>query len=232
MTEQTTTCTAFEGVRRIASGAFADVALAVKQVIERGEQAPVLVFDDATGQPVEFDLRGTADEVRGRLAREQWGTPGSEESAEPSDASVSRGRGRPKLGVVAREVTLLPRHWDWLNSRPGGASVALRKLVEAARLSGEDTDRVRRAQEAAYRFMTALAGNLPDYEEAMRALYAADTVRFAASIAQWPTDVREHAAELASRAFGAVSPHAGLHAAAGPELPQTIASMAALRSNR
>ena len=204
MTQQTTTCTAFEGVRRIASGAFVDVALAVKQVTERGEQAPVLIFDDVTSQPVEFDLRGTADEVRERLTREQTGAPVSDESADPTDASAPRGRGRPKLGVVAREVTLLPRHWDWLNSRPGGASVALRKLVDAARLSGEDTDRVRRAQEAAYRFMTALAGNLPGYEEATRALYAADAARFAASIAQWPGDVHEHAAKLASRAFGAV----------------------------
>lgn len=203
MTQQTTTCTAFEGVRRIASGAFVDVALAVKQVTERGEQAPVLIFDDVTSQPVEFDLRGTADEVRERLTREQTGAPVSDESADPTDASAPRGRGRPKLGVVAREVTLLPRHWDWLNSRPGGASVALRKLVDAARLSGEDTDRVRRAQEAAYRFMTALAGNLPGYEEATRALYAADAARFAASIAQWPGDVHEHAAKLASRAFGA-----------------------------
>ena len=89
-----------------------------------------------------------------------------------------RGRGRPKLGVVAREVTLLPRHWDWLNSQSGGASVALRKLVEAARLAGDDKDRTRHAQEAAYRFMTALAGNLPGYEEATRALYAADPARF------------------------------------------------------
>ena len=135
MTQQTTTCTAFEGVRRIASGAFVDVALAVKQVTERGEQAPVLIFDDVTSQPVEFDLRGTADEVRERLTREQTGAPVSDESADPTDASAPRGRGRPKLGVVAREVTLLPRHWDWLNSRPGGASVALRKLSQTRRSS-------------------------------------------------------------------------------------------------
>ena len=204
MTQSTTTCTAFAGVQRVASGACADVALAVKQVIERGEQAPVLIFDDVTGQPVEFDLRGTPDEVRRRLAREETGMPESEERTDTSDTGVPRGRGRPKLGVVAREVTLLPRHWDWLNGRPGGASVALRKLVEAARLASEDTDRVRQAQEAAYRFMTALAGNLPGYEEATRALYAVDAARFAASIKQWPVDVREHAAGLASRAFGAL----------------------------
>jgi hypothetical protein len=199
MTPQASTCTAFEGLRRIASGTRKEVALALRQVIERGEQAPVLVFDDETSQPVEFDLRGTADEVLARLQREEPGAEG--EPAESVGEGTPRGRGRPKLGVVAREVTLLPRHWDWLNSQSGGASVALRKLVEAARLAGDDKDRMRRAQEAAYRFMTALAGNLPGYEEATRALYAADPVRFDASIAQWPTDVREHTAKLAARAL-------------------------------
>ncbi len=74
-----------------------------------------------------------------------------------------RGRGRPKLGVVAREVTLLPRHWDWLNAQPGGASVALRKLVEQARRANGDADRARAAREAAYHFMSAMAGDLPAF---------------------------------------------------------------------
>jgi uncharacterized protein len=203
MTLQTPTCTAFEGVRRIASGARAEVALAVKRVIERGEQAPVLVFDDLTSQPVEFDLRGTDADVLARLAAEPGGRTEAAEAAEPADEETPRGRGRPRLGVVAREVTLLPRHWDWLNGQPGGASVALRKLVEAARLAGEDKERMRRAQEATYRFMTALAGNLPDYEEATRALFAADRARFHASVGQWPADVREYAEKLAERAFDA-----------------------------
>jgi hypothetical protein len=202
LTPQTSTCTAFEGDRRIASGARKDVALVVKRVVERGEQASVLVFDDVTSQPIEFDLRGTADEVVTRLLREDKGA--EEEPAETAGDGTPRGRGRPKLGVVAREVTLLPRHWDWLNSQSGGASVALRKLVEAARLAGDDEDRTRHAQEATYRFMTALAGNLPGYEEATRALYAAHPERFDASIAQWPADVREHAATLAARAFVSV----------------------------
>jgi hypothetical protein len=203
MTLQPTTCTAFEGLRRIASGARAEVALAVKQVIERGEQAPVLVFDDLTSQPVEFDLRGSDADVLARLVGEPSGsTASAEEAAESADQDAPRGRGRPRLGVVAREVTLLPRHWDWLNSQSGGASVVLRKLVEAARLAGDDKERMRRAQEATYRFMTALAGNLPDYEEATRALFAADRARFQASMAQWPVDVREYAERLAAGAFG------------------------------
>jgi hypothetical protein len=129
------------------------------------------VFDDSTGRPIDIDIRGTIEEVRGR--------------------------GRPKLGVIAREITLLPRHWDWLNSQPGGASVALRKLVEEARRTSGDRDRIRSAQEAAYHFMSAIAGNLPGFEEASRALFAYDRRRFGDLIAAWPEDIRDHVIKLA-----------------------------------
>ncbi|CAE6780840.1 DUF2239 family protein [Paraburkholderia haematera] len=200
MTPHPATCTAFEGHRRIASGPLADVALVVREVLARGEQAPVLIFDNITSYPVEFDLRGTPEEVLARLASQ---VPGEQAApiADAEEDDTPRGRGRPKLGVVAREVTLLPRHWDWLNAQSGGASVALRKLVEAARLAGEDKDRKRAAQEAVYRFMTALAGNLPDYEDATRALYADDRARFDGIVAEWPEDVRNHALHLAADAF-------------------------------
>ena len=112
-----------------------------------------------------------------------------------------RGPGRPKLGVVAREITLLPRHWEWLAQQAGGASVAIRKLVEEARRTGEDKDRIRQAQEAAYRFMSAMAGNRPHYEDAIRALFADDPAGFEKLIAEWPADVRDHALTLAERAF-------------------------------
>ncbi|MFL9986665.1 DUF2239 family protein [Paraburkholderia sediminicola] len=200
MTPHPATCTAFEGHRRIAAGPVSEVALAVREVLGRGEQAPVLIFDDVTSRPVEFDLRGTPEEMLTRLASE---TP-SEQPASTADAGedgTPRGRGRPKLGVVAREVTLLPRHWDWLNGQSGGASVALRKLVDAARLAGEDKDRKRAAQEAVYRFMTAIAGNLPDYEDATRALYADDRVRFDGIVGAWPEDVRNHTLRLAESAL-------------------------------
>ncbi|MFM0473049.1 DUF2239 family protein [Paraburkholderia strydomiana] len=197
-----TTCTAFEGHRLIASGELPAVALAVKGVIERGEQAPILVFADATAAPVEFDLRGTAEEIVARLVRESSAAhPHNDASNDDAEPDTPRGRGRPKLGVVAREVTLLPRHWDWLNAQPGGASVALRKLVETARGTGEQRERKRAAQEAAYRFMTAVAGNLPDYEDATRALYAGDQPRFEKKIAGWPEDVRAYALRLAGNAF-------------------------------
>jgi hypothetical protein len=100
-------------------------------------------------------------------------------------------------------VTLLPRHWDWLAAQPGGASVALRRLVEAARRDGDAAARRRRAGEAAFAFMTAMAGDRPGYEEAVRALFAGDGARFAAETAAWPADIRDHAALLAGPAFGA-----------------------------
>jgi len=182
------TCTAFQGARRIASGPLAEVALAAKRAADRGDM--VLVFDDATSRPVELDLRGSEAEVLARLP-----APAETEPDAP------RGPGRPKLGVVAREVTLLPRHWDWLAGQPGGASVTLRRLVEEARRAGEGRDRLRQAQEAAYRFMAAMAGDRPGFEEAARALFAPDRDRFAALTEAWPADIRDHARRLAAAAF-------------------------------
>ncbi|TDQ93118.1 DUF2239 family protein [Paraburkholderia silvatlantica] len=200
-------CTAFAGTRLIARGAPLQVALAVKAELEReGNEhgAAVLVFDDHDARPVEFDLRGTAKDIEARIVAQasraaSAAAPNVIDDQAPDDAP--RGRGRPKLGVVAREVTLLPRHWDWLGAQPGGASVVLRRLVDAARHASEARERVRAAQEAAHRFMTALAGNLPDYEEALRALYAGERSRFEAANAPWPVDVRDYARELAESAF-------------------------------
>jgi hypothetical protein len=204
-------CTAFAGTRLIARGAPLAVALAVKAEIERDESGnggAVLVFDDRDARPVEFDLRGTQAEIETRLLAQAQA--GGEESAaaalanavaDDTSESAPRGRGRPKLGVVAREVTLLPRHWDWLSAQPGGASVVLRRLVDAARHANEAREQARAAQEAAHRFMTALAGNLPNYEETLRALYAGERGRFEAANAAWPDDVRDYARELADAAF-------------------------------
>jgi hypothetical protein len=181
--------TAFEGQRRLASGALADVARRVKQAQERGA-APIVVFDDATGRTIDLDLRGSTEDMLARLAKSP-SAAGAPETSEP------RGRGRPRLGVVAREVTLLPRHWEWLNAQPGGASVALRKLVEAARRSTGDADRARTARDAAYHFMSAMAGNRANFEEASRALFADDRRRFTSLIAGWPADIRDHSVRLA-----------------------------------
>jgi uncharacterized protein len=185
---------AFEGDRRIASGDLRDVARTAKEILDRRKEAAILVFDGVTSGPIEIDFRGTVAEVQARL-------PEAAGTVADAGPSAPRGPGRPKLGVVAREVTLLPRHWDWLAQQPGGASVALRKLVDAARRTGEDGDCVRRAQEAAYRFMSAMGGDKPHYEDAIRALFANDRARFEKLITAWPADVRDHTHILAERAF-------------------------------
>jgi hypothetical protein len=195
MNSPSTDYIAFEGERRIASGDLQAVARAAKQILDQRRDASVLIFDGSTSEPVDLDFRGGLEDVLARLP-----APNGTAPAEP-ELPPNRGPGRPKLGVVAREVTLLPRHWEWLAQQAGGASVAIRRLVEEARRGGDDKDRIRRAQEAAYRFMSAMAGNKPHFEEATRALFAPDPVRFKALIAGWPADVRDHAAKLAERAF-------------------------------
>jgi uncharacterized protein len=199
----TDTCIAFHGPTRVASGTVSDVATAVKRLTDSDPTVTVLVFDTATSEPVELDLRGTVDDVLARLAAPAPASPA--ESAEPVAPESGRAPGRPRLGVVAREITLLPRHWEWLGEQPGGASVTLRKLVEEARRATAGETRARRAREACYRFMNTMAGNEPGYEEALRALYADDTARFAALTETWPADVRDHTRHLAAACFAGVS---------------------------
>lgn len=176
---KTTTATAFHGSRRIAAGPLPGVTQEAKSYLARHPTAQILIFHDQTGEQIDLDLRELSS-----------GRPASD-----------RKPGRPKLGVIAREVTLLPRHWEWLANQPGGASVALRKLVEHARIANQGKDQRRRAQDAAYRFLTAIAGNAPGYEEAIRALFANQPRRFARLIQPWAKDIRIHAARLAAAAF-------------------------------
>jgi hypothetical protein len=166
---------AFAADRLIARGPLSEALAAIHSA--SGAEEAVLVFDAADGRAIDLDLRGSVADALARLA--------------PAPEPEKRGPGRPKLGVVPREVTLLPRHWDWLASQPGGASVALRKLVEGALKEAEGPDRARKAREATYRFMTALAGDKPGYEEATRMLFAGDWTAFDAAVEEWPTDVRE-----------------------------------------
>jgi uncharacterized protein len=194
---QDTAYIAFEGDRRIASGDLREVARAAKQALDQRQDASILVFDGRTSEPVDLDFRGAVADVLARLPE----IPDAPAVAEDAALPIPRGPGRPKLGVVAREVTLLPRHWDWLAQQAGGASVAIRKLVEEARRTGEQQGRLRLAQESAYRFMSAMAGDKPHYEDAIRALFANDAVHFEKLIAEWPIDVRDHASMLAARAF-------------------------------
>ena len=184
-----TPCTAFAGTARIAAGPLLDVALTLTR---QDAAEPTLVFEDATGRVIDLDLRGNAWDIEARLARR--------DAAPEPESRSGPGRGRPKLGVVAREVTLLPRHWDWLASQPGGASAALRRLVDQARNAESPKGPRRAGQEAAYRFLSALAGDLPGYEEAIRALFAGDLPLFQQRMAGWPADIGQYAGKLASGA--------------------------------
>lgn len=186
-------CKAFARQRCLAAGEVVHVARETKLALEQGETAPILIFDEATSRLVEIDFRGTVEEVVHRLEASHKSVP-----VEAEAETDKRKPGRPKLGVVPREVTLLPRHWEWLNEQPGGASVALRKLVEEARHARHWIDRVRQAQESVHRFMTAMAGDLPGFEEALRAFYAKDDVRFDELIETWPKDIRDHVRQLAA----------------------------------
>jgi hypothetical protein len=178
----TLTYTAFSGDRIVASGTLEELLAGTKAFLDRGGDPGVLAFEDQTGRQVDFDFRGTAAEVIARAV-----------------ASPARpGPGRPRLGVVSREVTLLPQHWEWLEAQPSGISAALRRLVDAARRHPAREERARRAREAASRFMTAMAGNRPGYEEATRALFAGDRARFDALVRAWPKDVRDHLRRIAA----------------------------------
>ena len=196
--------TVFEDHRLLLSGPLVDVALAVKAAIDGGSLASFLVFDDVTGAVVDLDLHGSSADVVERLSQPAQQYPGRfgpglntlpapvvDEPCEP------RGRGRPKLGVVAREVTLLPRQWDWLSTQSGGVSATLRRLVDEAKRSGLSREQRRAMQAAAYQFMTAIAGDMPGYEESIRALFAADSPKLVQCMAGWPTDISAHAVRLA-----------------------------------
>ena len=179
------TYTAFAGLRRLATGTLDETILGAKSAIDAGETAPVLVFEDRTGTQLDFDWRGTPDDVRRRLASHPHFAP-------PAPASERSGPGRPRLGVVSREVSLLPRHWSWLAEQPGGASATLRRLVDDARKLDTGRAETRRAREAASRFLWAVAGDLPGFEEVSRALFAGDDQRLSRLVAAWPKDVRDH----------------------------------------
>ena len=205
-----TRVTAFAGDRLVAGGPLRSVALTARQLLDVDPGTHLLIFDDAEQRQVEIDLRGSMAELVQRLAAApddaaSKAAPGAgaggATAAKPDAPAAPRGRGRPKLGVVAREVTLLPRHWTWLNAQPGGASVALRKLVETARRGNGDGDRRRAGQEATYRFMHAIAGDQPGFEAAARALFSGDLGKLEDAIADWPNDIREHATMLAARAL-------------------------------
>ena len=190
-------CSAFCGEDRIACGALRQVALKAKAIWERGEPQPIFIWENTSGRLIDIDLSGTEADVLGRVKdRQSQQAQGNE--ANEAHRQKQRGPGRPKLGVVGREVTLLPRHWEWLRTQPGGASVALRKLVEQARLANADKDRTRQSQQAAYRFLSFMGGDRLGFEEASRALFRGERASFESVIADWPADIRDFANRLAA----------------------------------
>ncbi len=183
--EETRTFTAFVGGTRIASGTLEELLPPVKVQFDKPDCPLILIFDNANGKQVDFELRGFLQDVL----------------AGAIPAKPKTGPGRPKLGVVAREISLLPRHWAWLEQHPSGASAAIRRLIDEARKQEPSRERTRRAKESAGRVLTALAGDRPGYEEATRALYADNSKRFHQEIKSWPNDVRAYATLLAKDAF-------------------------------
>ncbi|MDP9036961.1 MAG: DUF2239 family protein [Myxococcota bacterium] len=188
------TYTAFAGERFLVSGELRTLLERTKQWLdghevlpENAERERVLIFDDQTGREVDFDFSGSLTDVLQR--------------AIPVIAPAGRaGPGRPKLGVVSREISLLPRHWEWLEGQPNGISAALRRLVDEAKKREPETERARNARDAASRVMSVMAGNRPGFEEATRALFAGEMTRFEELVHDWPADIRAHVRRLMSRA--------------------------------
>jgi hypothetical protein len=181
---------AFSGSTCLASGSLLDVASCLHAQEPASDAPPPLVFELETGRQIDLDLSGTHDDIVERFS--EPGVPVAKENP---------GRGRPKLGVVGREVTLLPRHWEWLERQRGGASAALRRLVDDARKQTARSDGVRLAQDRTNRFLSAIAGDLPGFEEATRALYAGNERAFREHIGAWPKDIVDCTLRLCDGAF-------------------------------
>jgi hypothetical protein len=184
--EEERTYTAFTGETLIASGPIETMLPIVKARFDQDESALFFIFEDQSGRQVDFHLRGALNEVMARAL----------------PAQSRSGPGRPKLGVVSREISLLPRHWAWLEDQPNGASAALRRLLDQARKREPDEQFARLAREAVGRFMSAMAGNLPGYEEASRALYAGNRALFEDLILDWPHNIRAYIQCRVEHAFG------------------------------
>jgi uncharacterized protein len=181
---ESSTYSAFSGDTHVFSGELRPLLIHLKELLEADPQRALIIFEDESGRQVEFDFQGTVDDV---LARE----------APPPRT----GPGRPKLGVVSREISLLPRHWEWLERQPSGISAALRRLVEEAMKRDPGRQRAQQARAATGRVMTTLAGNRENFEEALRALYAGDGARFRQLVRSWPADIKKHLLRIGEPSF-------------------------------
>jgi uncharacterized protein len=184
---------AFIGNDRITQGSPHVVIHAVHAIVGVQGENNLLLFDAVTSARIDIDWRTDLLTILKQYATEHVEITDNSASENPAP----RQAGRPKLGVVAREITLLPRHWEWLSTQTGGASVTLRKLVEQAQRQSKNADQRRLAQESTYRFMSTMAGNNVGFEEATRALFAGDMGKLRAIVASWPSDVARHCLHLA-----------------------------------
>jgi hypothetical protein len=177
--------TIFEGFNAVGRGTHSEVRQAVRALKAERETATFLVFNDETGESLDQDFERveTAHLLQARVTE-----------------AAPRKVGRPRLGVVAREITLLPRHWEWLEAQQGGASVALRKLVEIARKQQEPEDRIRHAISVTFKFLNVMGGRMPGFEDVNRALFQRDWARFDALVAAYPRDVAGYLAMLSKPA--------------------------------
>lgn len=181
-----TTYTAFEGTKLVAQGTLSEVVLKIKKRLSKAAHSEALIFNDLTGGPVDFNFQGTEKDVQKRLSV-------FVSDKNPKEAT---GPGRPRLGVVSREVSLFPAHWEWLASQPGGASATLRRLVEESRKKTADQTTVKQALERTHKFMSSVAGDFENFEEALRALYRKNRADFTKLIEKWPADIKAHVIKL------------------------------------
>ncbi len=185
------TYTAFDGNKLIFQGSLTDVVLKIKKRLGKEGNSSILIFSNSTGNVVDFNFHGHERDVQRRL----------EVFVSEEAQAIPTGPGRPKLGVISREVSLLPRHWEWLATQTGGSSATLRCLVEEARKKSENGNQIKQAQERTYKFMLAIAGDFEGYEEVLRALYKKDEITFLAKIENWPKDIQVHLKDISEPVF-------------------------------
>ena len=182
--------TAFENTELFHQGSLSEVVLKIKDQIGKADNSSIVIFSDSTGKTIDFNFQGSKKDVLKRL-----------EIFTSEDSSISTGPGRPKIGVVSREISLLPQHWEWLATQPGGASAILRRLVDEAKKKSSGQASVKSIQEKVHRFLSAIAGDFEGFEEALRAFYRKDKEQFLSHMRSWPKDVREHAMDLSKPLF-------------------------------
>lgn len=203
MTSDSPDYVAFTGNTLIGRGPIEEIASLCKTRIDAGETARVAIFDNHTGRPLDIDFRGSSEQMLASLAVHPVLDAGTRPAARP--AARPAGRGRPKMGVVSREVSLLPRHWEWLSNQRGGASAALRRLVDSERKNRSADQIIQTSIEATHRFMWDMAGNKAGFESASRALFARDFSAFEQLIERWPEDIRKQLLHYLKAAQAAIA---------------------------